>query len=125
MQVSQDSRDEFIVKKISARDSSNTLVTPPTAKNEIAYSTHCFRFPSFEMCAVKQFGVRRTVARALDVPAATPLSVHVFCTKPVTTDVISTRGSATSRAAPRTESHSALDLTPTRFVSCAHCGIRE
>ena len=42
-----------------------------------------------------------------------------------TTDVICTRDSATSRAAPRTESHSALDLTPTRLVSCAHRGVLE
>ena len=55
------------MKKISARDSTNTLMAQPTAENEIAYSTHCFRFPSFEMCAVKQFEVRRNVARALDV----------------------------------------------------------
>ena len=46
-QVSRDSRDELIVKKISARYSSNTLVAPPTAKNEIVHSTLCFRFPSF------------------------------------------------------------------------------
>ena len=42
LQSPRDSRDELIVKKISARDSSNTLVAPPTAENEIAYSTHCF-----------------------------------------------------------------------------------
>ena len=77
------------------------------------------------MCAVKQFGVRRTIARALDVPAAKPLSVHDLSEKPLTTDVICTRDSATSRAAPRTESHSALDLTPTRLVSCAHRGVLE
>ena len=77
------------------------------------------------MCAVKQFGVRRTVARALDVPAVKPLSVHDSCAKPLTTDVICTRDSATSRVAPRTESHSALDLTPIRHVSCVHRGIRE
>ena len=123
--MSRDSRDELIVKKISARDSSNTLVAPPTAENEIAYSTHCFRLPSFEMCAAKQFGVRRIVARALDVPAATPLSVHDSCAKPLTTDVICIRYSATSRTAPRTESHSALDLTPKCRVSCAHRGNRE
>ena len=77
------------------------------------------------MCAVKQFGVRSTVARALDVPAAKPLSVHDSCAKPLTTDVICTRDSATSRAAPRTESHNALDLIPTRLVSCAHRGVLE
>ena len=113
------------MKKISARNSSNTLVAPPTAENEIAYSTHCFRFPSFEMCAVKLFGVRRTVARAFDVPAAKPLSIHDSCSKPLTTDVNSTRDYATSRAAPRTECYSALDLTPTRLVSCAHRGVFE
>ena len=122
-QSPRDSRDELTVKKISARDSSNTLVALPTAENEIAYSTHCFRFPSFEMCAVKQFGVRRTVARALDVPAAKPLSIHESCAKPLTTVVICIRDSATSRAAPRTEFHNALDLTPTRLVSCAHRGV--
>ena len=111
--------------KISARDSSNTLVAQLTAKNEIAYSTHCFRFPSFEMCAVKQFGVRRTVARAIDVPDAQTLSVHDSCAKPLTTDVIFTRNSSILQAAPRTESHSAIDLTPTRFVSCAHRGVLE
>ena len=74
------------------------------------------------MWAVKQFGVRRTDARELDVFAAKPLSVHDSCAKPLTTDVICTRDSATSRAAPRTESHSALDLTRTRLVSCAHRG---
>ena len=77
------------------------------------------------MCAVKQFEVRRTVARALDVPAAKPLSSHDSCAKPLTTDVIYTLDSSTSRAAPRTESHSALDFTTTRLVSCAHRCIRE
>ena len=124
-QVSRDSRDELIVKKISARDSSNTLVAPPTAENEIAYSTHCFRFPSFEMCAVKQFGDRRTVARALDVPAAKPLSVHDSCAKPLTTDVICTRDSSTSRAAPRTKSHSAHDDPHTpRVMRASWCSPR-
>ena len=113
------------MNKISARDSSNAFVAPPTAENEIVYSTHCFRFSNFEMCAVKQFGVRRTVARALDKPAAEPLSLHNSCGKPLTTNVICTRDSATSRAAPRTESHSALDLTLTRLVSCAHRGVVE
>ena len=113
------------MKKISARDNSNTVVAPLTSENEIAYSTHWFRFQSFEMSAVKQFGVRRTVARALDVPAAKPLSLHESCSKPLTADFICTRDSATSRAAPRTESHSALDLTPTRLVSCAHRGVLE
>ena len=122
---SRDSRDELIVKKISARDSSNTFVAPQTAENEIAYSTHCFRFPSFQMCAEKQFGVCRIVAHALDVPASKPLSVHDSCAKPLSTDVICTRDSATSRAAPRTESYSAFDLTPTRLVSCAHRGVLE
>ena len=112
-------------------DSSSTLVAPPTAENEIAYSTQCCRFPSLERCAVKQFGVRRTVARALDVLVAKPLScttaepVHDTCATPLTTDVICTRDSADSRAAPRTEPHSALDLTHTRLVSCAHRVIRE
>ena len=87
-QVTQDLRNELIVKKISARDSSNTLVAPPTAENEIAYSTHCLSFPSFEMCAVKHFGIRHTLARVLDVPAAKPLLVHDSCAKPLTTDVI-------------------------------------
>ena len=77
------------------------------------------------MCAVKQFGVTCTVARAVDVLAATPLSVHDSCPKPLTTDVICTRDFATSRAAPSTKSQSALDLTPTGRVSCAHRGIRE
>ena len=123
-QSPRDSRDEFIVKK-SARDSSNTLVAPPTAENEIAYSTHCFHFPSLEMCAVQQFGVCRTVARALDVPAAKPLSIHDSCAKPLTIDLICIRDSATSQTAPRTESHSALDLTLTRLVSYAHRGVLE
>ena len=119
------------MKKISARDSSNTFVAPPTAENEIAYSTNCFSFPSFERCTVNQFGVRRTVARALDVTAAKPVScdtaapVHDSCAKPPTTDVICTRDSAASRAAPHTEPHNALDLTFTRPVSCAHRVVRE
>ena len=54
-----------------------------------------------------------------------PLSVHDLCTKPLTSDVICTRDSATSRAAPRTESHSSLNLTPTRLVSCAQRGVFE
>ena len=92
-------RDELRVKKISTRDSSNTLVAPPTAENKIAYSTRCFRFQSFESCAVKEFGVRRTVARALDVIAAKPLScetaapVHESCAIPLVTDVMCTRDS--------------------------------
>ena len=109
--------------KILSRDSSNTLVTPLTAENKIAYSTHCF--PSFEMCAVKQFGVRRTGARALDLPGAKPLSLHDSCAKPLIIDVICTRDSATSRAAPATESYSALELTHTRLVSCANRGVLE
>ena len=98
-------------------------MAPLTAENVIAYSTHGFRFTSFEMCAVKQSGVSRTVAPALDAPAAKPLSLHDSCAKPLTTDVICTLDSATSRAAPLTESHSALDMTPTRLVSCAHCNV--
>ena len=77
------------------------------------------------MCEVKQFGVRHTVARALDIPAAKPLSVQDSCAKPLTTNVICKRDSATLRAAPRTKSHSALDLTPTRLVSCAHRGVLD
>ena len=121
----------LLVKKISARNSSSTLVAPPTAENEIAYSTQWCCFPCFERCAVKQFGVRLTVARARDVLAAKPLScttaapVHDSCATLLTTDVICTRDSAASRAALRTEPHSALDLTPTRPVSCAHRVIRE
>ena len=118
-QSPRDSCDEVIVKKISACDSSNTLVATPTAENEIAYSTHVCRFPSFEMCAVKQFKIRRTVARALDVPAAKPLSVHDSCAKPLTTDFICTRDSATSRAAPCAESHSASTLLPQ--AACHAC----
>ena len=131
LQSSRDSRDELIVKKIFARDSSNTLVVPQTAENEIAYSAHCFRFSSFTRCTIKQFGVRRTVARALDVTAAKPVScdtvarVHDSGAKPLATDVICTRDSAASRAVPCTKPHSALDLTSTRPVSCAHRGIRE
>ena len=113
------------MKKISACDSYNTLVAMPTAEHEIAYSRHCFRYPSFEMCGVKQFGVRRTDARALDEPTAKSLSVHDSWAKPLTNDVNCTRDSATSRAAPRIESHNAFDLTPTRRVSCAHRCIRE
>ena len=64
------------------------------------------------MCAVKQFGVRRTITRALDVPAAKPLSLHDLSAKPLTADFICTRDSAISRAGPRTELHSALDLIP-------------
>ena len=124
-QVSRNSRDELIVKKISARDSSNALVAPLTTENEIAYSTHGFCFTSFEMCAVKQSGVRRTAARVLDALAAKPLSLHDSCAKLLTNDVICTRDSATSRAAPRTKSHSALDLTPKRLVSCAHRNFLE
>ena len=124
-QSARDPRDELLVKNISARDNSNTLVVPPTVDNEIAYSTHYCRFPSFESRTVKQLGTRRTVARALDAPAAKPLSIHDLCAKPLTTDVICTSDSATSRAAPRTESHSALDLTPTRLVSCAHRKVLE
>ena len=86
-----DSHDELIVNNISARDSSNTHVAPFTAENEIVYITHSFRFPSFEMCAVKTFGVRRTGSRALDFPAATPLSLHNYCAKPLRTNVICTR----------------------------------
>ena len=62
-QSSRDPHDELLVKKISARDSSNTFVALPTAENEIAYSTHCFRFSSFNRCKVKQFGVHCTYAR--------------------------------------------------------------
>ena len=117
--------DKVIVKKISACDSSNTLVAPPPAKNKIAYSTHCFYLPNIEICTVKQFGVHRTVARALDVPAAKLLLVYNSCTKPLTINVICTRDSVTSRTAPRTKSHSALDLILTRLVSCAQSGIRK
>ena len=119
------------MKKISARDSSNSLVAPQTAENEIEYSTHRCRFPSFERRAVNQFGIRRTVARALDVLDGKPLScttdapVHDSCATPLAADVIYTRDSAASRAAPRTKIHSALDLTPTRPVSCEHRVIRE
>ena len=122
--VSRDLRDELIVK-ISARDSSDTLVAPATVENEIVFSTSCFRNPCFEMCIEKHFGVCRTVARALDVPTSKPLSIHDSCAKPLTTDVICTRDSATSRTAQRTESHSALDLAPTRRLLCAHRCIRE
>ena len=121
----RESRDKLIVTRISARDSSNTLVAPPTAENDISYSTLCFRLPSFEMCAVKQFGVLRTVARALDAPAAKQLLIHDSCAKQLTTDINCTRDSATSRAEPRTKPNSALDMTPTRLVSCAHRGVLE
>ena len=46
-------------------------------RTRFAYSTHCCRFPSFERCAVKQFGIRHTVARALDVLAAKPLPCNI------------------------------------------------
>ena len=126
LQSSRDSRDELIVKKISARDSSNVLVAPPTAENEIAYSTHYYRFPSFERCAVKRFRTHRTVARALDLVAAKPqpcnitAPVHESCAKPLRTSVVCTRDSDASCIALPTELYSALDLTSTRFVSCAH-----
>ena len=61
LQSSQNSRDELIVKIISACNSLSTLVTPQTAENEIEYSTLYCRFTSFEKRAVKHFGVRRTV----------------------------------------------------------------
>ena len=131
LQSSRDSRDELLVKKISARDSSNTLVAPSTAENEIAYSTHYCRFPSFERCAVKRFGTHLTVARALDILAANPLPcnitapVHESCAKPVSTPVVCTCDSAAPCGAPRTELYSALDLTSTRPVSCAHRVVRE
>ena len=119
------------MKKISARDSSNKLVAPPTAENEIAYSTHYFRFPSFNRCAVKRFGTHRTVARTLDVLATKPLPcnitapVHESCAKPLRTAVVCTRDSAVSCVAPRTELNSEIDLTCTRPVSCAHQDVRE
>ena len=97
------------MKKISARNNSNTLVTPPTAENKIGYSTHCFPFPRFEKCAIKQFGVRGTFARALDVLATKPLSydtaalVQDSCAIQLITDVICRRDSVISRASPRTE----------------------
>ena len=97
LQSCRNSRDEMLVKKIFARDSSSTLVALATADNEIVYSTQCCRFPSFEKCAVKQFKVRRTAARALDVLAAKPLSwttpapVHDSCATLLATDVICTR----------------------------------
>ena len=122
-QSPRDSRDELIAKKISSRDSSNTLVASPTAESEFAYTTQWFRFPSFKMWALKQFGVRRTVARSLDVPVVKPLSVHNLCSNPMTTDVICTRDFTTLRAAPRTDFYSALDLTSTRHVSYAHRGL--
>ena len=126
LQSSRDSRDELIVQKISARDISNTLVAPPTADNEMAYSTHCCRFPSFQTCAVKQLGIRRTVVRALDVPTAKLLPCNITApvnqssAKPLTTVVVCTRDSAALCIAPRTEPDSALDLTSTRPVLCAH-----
>ena len=122
-QSSRDSRDEFIVKKISARDSSNALVVPQSAENKIAYSTHFCRFPSFERYAFKQVGTRRTVERAVVLPAPKLLSrnvtaiVHESIAEPQTTAVICTRDSAASCIVPRTESYSALDLTSTRPVS--------
>ena len=124
-QSTPDPRDELLVKKISTRDNSNTLVVPPTVENEIAYSTHYCRFPSLESRTVKQLGIRRSVARALDAPAAKQLSLHDSCAKQLTADFNCTRVTATSRAAPRTELHSALDLTPKRLVSCAHRGVLE
>ena len=75
----------MLVNKISARDSSNTLVAQSTAEKEIAYRTHCYHFPSFKRFEVKQFGVCRNIARVLDVLAAKPLScdtaapVHDLC----------------------------------------------
>ena len=93
-QVCQDSRDELILKNTSSRDKSNTLVAPPTAENEIAYSTHYCSVPSFESRAIKQVEVRRTVAPAVNVLAAKLLScttatpVHDSCATPQVTDVI-------------------------------------
>ena len=107
MQSFQYSPDELLVKKISARDSSKTLVAPPTAKSEIAYSMHYCHFLSFERCAVKRFRTYRTVALALYVlatkllPCNITAPVHESCAKPLTTDVICTRDSGASQAAPR------------------------
>ena len=131
MQSSGDSGDKLIVKKISARVSSNTVVAPPIAENKIAYSTHCCRYPSFERCAVKQFLIRFTVARALGVPTAKSLpcnvtaSVHELSAKPLITVVVCTRDSAASCVAPRIEHYTARDLNSTRLVSYAHRVIRE
>ena len=131
LQSSGNSRDEFTFKKISARDSSNALVAPPSSKNEIAHSTHCCRFPSFERCAVKQFRIRRTVARALDVLVSKPLLCNITafvnesCATPLSTAVVCVRDFAALYVPRRTELNSELDLTSTRPVSCAHCVIRD
>ena len=126
LQSSRDLRDELLVKKISARDSSKTFVAPPTAEYAIAYSTNYCRFTSFKRCAIKRFETYFTVARALDIVVAKPLPcditapVHESCAKKLSTAVVCTRDFAASCVASLTEHYSALKLASTCFVSCTH-----
>ena len=112
------------------------MSTPPRPRRarlrvRVAVVAESLQFPRFEKCAVERLAAHRTASRALDVSAAKPLScdtaapVHDSCAKPLTNDVIWTRDPSASCVALSTELCSALDLTPTRPVSCAHRVLRE
>ena len=112
------------------RDLKSTRARPRGARLRfrVAVVAESLQFPKFDKCAVERLAARRTRTRCTRREAV-DVKYHCACEwvdcEPANHRRFCTRDSAALCVAPRIELYSALDLTLTRLVLCAHRVIQE